>query len=132
MDTSDFLIERYYAKYEFSTKFMLSSSDAESWTIDELFSLGESDLLTEELSKLHLGYTESQGDPQLRKMVSNLYSGVYSENILMYTGAEEGIFSFVNAVLDQGDHIIVMFPAYQSLYQIAKDRGVDVFILGLY
>ncbi len=126
MDTSDFLIERYYAKYEFSTKFMLSSSDAESWTIDELFSLGESDKLTEKLSKLHLGYTESQGDPQLRKMVSNLYSGVDSENILMYTGAEEGIFSFVNAVLDPGDHIIVMFPAYQSLYQIAKDRGVDV------
>ena len=38
---------------------MLSSSDAESWTIDELFSLGESDLLTEGI-QTPSKYTESE------------------------------------------------------------------------
>ncbi|MHA2504537.1 MAG: aminotransferase class I/II-fold pyridoxal phosphate-dependent enzyme [Candidatus Kariarchaeaceae archaeon] len=126
MGFSDFLIERYYAKYEFSTQYMLSSSDAESWTVDELLSLGDRDALMADFANLHLGYTESQGDPELRELVSNLYTDTSAEQVLMYTGAEEAIFSFVHAVLQPGDHIIVMFPAYQSLYQVAQDRGIEV------
>ena len=31
-----FALERYFAKYEFTTKYLLCSSDAQSMTIDEL------------------------------------------------------------------------------------------------
>jgi hypothetical protein len=34
-----FRIERYYARYEFTTRYMLSSSDCESRTIGELLAL---------------------------------------------------------------------------------------------
>jgi aspartate/methionine/tyrosine aminotransferase len=36
MEVSPFRIERYYARYEFTTRYMLSSSDCESRTIGEL------------------------------------------------------------------------------------------------
>jgi hypothetical protein len=39
MDLSPFRIERFYARYEHSTRFMLSSSDCQSRTIAELLEL---------------------------------------------------------------------------------------------
>ena len=39
MDLSPFRIERFYAQYEHSTRYMLSSSDCQSRTIAELLEL---------------------------------------------------------------------------------------------
>ena len=39
MDVKPFRIERYYARHEFTTRYMLSSSDCESRTIEELLGL---------------------------------------------------------------------------------------------
>ncbi|MDZ7382583.1 MAG: hypothetical protein ONB53_12370 [candidate division KSB1 bacterium] len=35
------------------------------------------------------------------------------------TAPEEAIFLAMNALLRPGDHVITIFPAYQSLYEIA-------------
>ncbi|WP_455464471.1 hypothetical protein [Candidatus Hodarchaeum mangrovi] len=56
MRINNFKIGRFYAKYEFSTPYMLSSSDAESLTIKELLSLEEGVLDT--YINLKIGYTE--------------------------------------------------------------------------
>ena len=39
VELAPFRIEQYYARYEFSTRYMLSSSDCESRTIGELLGL---------------------------------------------------------------------------------------------
>jgi hypothetical protein len=39
MDVRPFRIERYYARHEFTTRYMLSSSDCESRTIESLLEL---------------------------------------------------------------------------------------------
>jgi aspartate/methionine/tyrosine aminotransferase len=44
----------------------------------------------------------------------------------VFSGAEEAIFIFMNALLNKEDHIIVQFPAYQSLYEIANAIGCKV------
>ncbi len=124
-----FLIERYYAKYEFSTPFMLSSSDAESFTVDEILGLdGEQnkERNLKALLKFRLSYTESQGDPLLREEIAKLYSNLKKEQIMVFTGAEEGIFTFMNGILSENDHIIVQFPCYQSSYAIAKANRIDI------
>lgn len=129
MKIQPFLIERYYAKYEFSTPYMLSSSDAETITIEEILGL-EGELNKEknikEMLNISLGYTESQGNPLLREEIAKLYPSLKKEQILVFSGAEEGIFSFMNAILSEGDHIIVQFPCYQSLHAIAHANDVDV------
>ncbi len=80
----------------------------------------------EGLKKQWLGYTETQGNPKLRDEITKLYEKINSENILVHSGAEEGIFIFMNVALKAGDHVIAMFPAYQSLYEIAKSIGCEV------
>ncbi len=124
MKIAPFKLERFFAQYEFSTRYLLSSSDCESMAIKDLLSLDphNSNLLT----NVWLGYTESQGDPVLRETISHLYNSIQPENVLCFTGAQEGIMAFMNTILSPGDHLIIQFPAYQSLYQIAEAIGCEI------
>jgi aspartate/methionine/tyrosine aminotransferase len=124
MQLPPFKLERYFAKYEFNTKYLLCSSDCEAMTISELLSF-ESDA-AEKFQSHWLGYTESQGSPALRKAICGLYESIQPENVLVHTGAEEAIFLFIHAALEAGDHVIVHSPCYQSLTDVARSIGCDV------
>lgn len=124
MKINPFKLERYFAKYEFSTPYLLSSSDCEALTLDELLSMAEKDSLNL-WNNLKLGYTESQGHPILREEISSLYKTIKPDNILTIT-PEEGIYIAMNSMLEPGDHIITTFPGYQSLYEIANSIGCEV------
>ena len=124
MEIDNFKLERFFAKYEFSAPYILCSSDPESFSIEELLSFepGSFDLF----KKHWLGYTETQGNPELRSEISKLYKKFKPEEIIVHSGGEEGIFIFMNVALKPNDHVISIFPAYQSLYQVAKAIGCEV------
>lgn len=119
-----FKLERYFAQYEFCTHYLLSASDCESLSMDELLSMADKDSLARWQS-LSLGYTESLGLPVLREEIAGLYEKITADTILTLT-PEEGIFIAMQNLLKAGDHVISLFPIYQSLYQIAHSMGVDV------
>jgi len=124
MKIEDFKLERFFSVHEFSAEHMICGSDCESMTVDGLISLDPSYEMN--LKDLWLGYTESKGHPELREEISNLYEDIGPEDILVFSGAEEGIFVFMNSVLSRGDHVITQFPAYQSLYGIARSIGASM------
>ncbi len=121
-----FKLEEYLTKYEFSAKYLLCCSDAESLAMSELLAMATN----EEKNfwdDLRLSYTQTAGLPRLREKVAEfLYPGLPSENILMLTGAEEGIFCALHALIEIGDHIIVLTPCYQSLLEIPKLQGAAI------
>lgn len=124
MDIREFKLERYMAQHEFSAPYLLCTSDCESMSVSELLSLepGSEDLL----STLHLGYTESQGSPALRSEIASWYDQVSAEDIVVTSGAEEGIFIAMHTLLRPGDHVIVQTPAYQSLHEVPRSIGCHV------
>lgn len=124
MQIEEFKLERFFAKYEFQAPYLLCSSDPESFLIEELLSFEPHSM--ESFKKQWLGYTETQGNPTLRQEIIKLYEKINPENVLVHSGAEEGIFIFMNVALKPGDHVIAMFPAYQSLYEVAKSIGCEV------
>ena len=124
MRIKDFKLEEYFAKYEFNVKYTLCSSDCESFSVDELLTLEKGSL--EELKELSLGYTDSLGSSILRKEISKLYNDISADEVIVFSGAEEAIFIFMNVLLKKDDHIIVQYPAYQSLYEIANAIGCKV------
>jgi aspartate/methionine/tyrosine aminotransferase len=124
MRISPFRLERYFAQYEFNTPYLLCSSDCESLSVGELMAM--SPQVREEFQGLWLGYTESQGNPVLRHEIAALYTGLEPRNILVHSGAQEAIFLFLNATLQPGDHVIVHWPCYQSLYEVAKSIGCEI------
>jgi aspartate/methionine/tyrosine aminotransferase len=124
MKPQPFALERFFAKYEFTTRYLLCSSDPEAMTIRELVALepgGE-----EGWRELWLGYTQSPGDPELRELIASTYATMRSDDVLVHGGAQEAIFTFMNVALQRGDHVIAQFPAYQSHYSIAEAIGADV------
>jgi len=124
MQITPFKLERYFARYEFNVKYLLCSSDCESLSVSDLLALEpEAD---EGLKRHWLGYTESSGAPSLRREISRIYTGIQAEQVLVHSGAEEAIFLFMHAVLQPGDHVVVHWPCYQSLYEIARSIGCEV------
>jgi len=123
MNLQPFKLERYFAKYEFNTEFLLCSSDCEAMSIADLLAL--EDGAAEKFQHIWLGYTESQGHPALRKEIANIYETIRPEDILVHTGAEEAIFLFMHAALKKNDHIIVHAPHYQSLSEVANSIGCE-------
>jgi len=121
---SPFKLERFFAKYEFKAPYLLCSSDCESFTVQELLAL-EPEAATA-FQNCWLGYTESQGQPELRAEIARLYEQITLEQVLVHTGAQEAIFIFMNALLNPGDHVIVHYPCYQSLIEVARAIGCDV------
>jgi len=119
-----FKLERYFAQYEFKVKYLLSPSDCEGLTLNELLQWADSASLAL-WNELKLSYTESPGHPMLRAEVSRLYQNIAPDDV-MIAAPEEAIFIAMHALLKPGDHIITVFPAYQSLYEIARAIGCDV------
>lgn len=124
MRIADFELERYFAKYEFSVRHLLSSSDAETWTVEELLALEPG--AREALLGLRLGYVESSGGHALRSEISRLYGLIAPDEVLAHAGAQEAILGFMNTALDPGDRVIVHVPSYQSLHEVARAVGCEV------
>lgn len=119
-----FRLERFFSKREFVAPLVLCASDCESTTIGDLLQLEEG--ATEEFQKHRLGYTQSSGSPGLRSDIAKLYATISTDNVLVQAGGEEVIFTFMNAVLKPGDHVIAHCPSYQSLHEIATAIGCEV------
>ena len=118
MKINDFKLECYFGLYEFTAPYLLTQSDCESMTAEQLLAMEPG--AKEAYLQQWLGYTETWGDPELRELISTLYQNMEAENILVFHGAQEAIFAYMNVMLDPGDHMIAMYPNYQSAYEVAN------------
>jgi aspartate/methionine/tyrosine aminotransferase len=125
MRIADFALERYFARWEFAVEHLLCASDVQGYPMHEVLALAD-DETRAMWDRLTLGYAESSGHPRLRREIAALYAGLESDDVLVFAGAEEGIFCLVNVLLGPGDHAVVTWPGYQSLYEIARAAGADV------
>ena len=125
MRIADFALERYFARWEFAVEHLLCASDVQGYPMADLLALAD-DESRDLWDGLTLGYTESSGHPLLRRAIAGLYEMVGPNDILVFAGAEEAIFCLANAELGPGDHAIVTWPGYQSLYEVARATGADV------
>ena len=130
MRIADFALERYFARWEFHVRHVLCASDLEPMALDELLALADDE--TRALwTNLRLGYTESLGHPLLRQEIASLYASARPDDVLTFVGAEEAIFLSMHAALAAGDHVVVLWPAYQSLYEVARSIGAMVSLVPL-
>ena len=113
MKISPFATELFFAQYEFSTPHQLCNSDCETVTVAELLAMAEVPI--EDLGQLSLGYTESQGHPQLREAIAETYDGIDRDDVVILGSPVEGIYLAARAALNPGDEVVVLSPAYDAL-----------------
>ncbi|MFE3501483.1 aminotransferase class I/II-fold pyridoxal phosphate-dependent enzyme [Kitasatospora sp. NPDC059146] len=109
----DFRLETYFTRWEFTARHHLTASDAQTMTMAELLALaGPED--REAWDTLALGYTETFGDPGLRRAIAGMYERVDADDVICFGGAQEGINLAMQVLLEPGDHAVVVTPNYQS------------------
>ncbi len=124
MQVPPFGLERYFASHEFSSPHLLGVSDCESMEIADLLALDPG--AGDELKRLWLGYTESAGSPALRRQICGLYEELSPDEVIVHAAGVEAIFTFMNAMLSAGDHVILHYPCYQTLHTLPVGLGCDV------
>lgn len=116
-----FRIERHFALHEHRVRALLSSSDCDALSLDDV--LGGLDEPTKRRwSTTTLGYTESRGLPALREAIAADYVDVGADEVLEVV-PQEGVLLGLSALVEPGTPVIVTTPAYQSLAEIARFRG---------
>jgi aspartate/methionine/tyrosine aminotransferase len=125
MRIAEFELERFFARWEFAVRHLLCASDVEGWRMADLLGLAD-DETAAMWRELRLGYTEAPGHPLLRTEIASLYDTISPDDVLVFAGAEEAIFCLSNVLLGPGDHAVVTWPGYQSLYEVGRATGADV------
>lgn len=121
MPLAPFQIERYFARHEFTARYLLSASDCESWTLAEVLAFATPEF-RQRWDQLPLCYTETPGHPELRSLIASLYQTIRPAGVLVAV-PEELIFIAMQTLLAPGDHAIVLTPAYQSLHSVLEGTG---------
>jgi len=116
MKITPFATEHFFARYEFSTPHQLCNSDCESVSIDELLNLAGDSL--EGLGRERLVYTPSDGSPELRQAIAAGYTGVEPGDVTVLGTPVEGIYLAARTLLEPGDEVIVVTPAYDALVNL--------------
>src|SRR5690348_16504638 len=101
MPLPEFRLESYFAEHEFSARHHLTASDAETLTLGELLALG-TDEQREAFQRLPLGYIPTWGTDELRAAIASTYETLSSDDVLVFAGAEEGMFWALQEVVGPG------------------------------
>jgi len=109
----EFRLETYLGRWEFSARYHMTASDAETLSVRELLALG-GDAAIEAFLDTRLSYTEPYGSHDLRTSIASTYDRCQAEDVLCFAGAEEGVYCLYRTLLSTDDHAIVITPNYQS------------------
>ncbi len=109
----NFALETYFSRWEFTARYHMTASDAETLTVGALCELAGTDTAAV-LDEQALGYIPTWGTPQLRAAIAATYDNLSADDVLCFAGAEEGIYAAMRVLLKAGDHAVVAVPNYQA------------------
>jgi aspartate/methionine/tyrosine aminotransferase len=124
-----FALERWMTAWETKTPYDIAESGIYPQTVRELLAFEppeERERVLERLLDVRLGYSEAPGTIELRTALAATYRDTGPEEILVTTGAIEANFLLFNVLLEPGDHVVAVYPAYQQLYSVPRAIGCDV------
>lgn len=127
MRLTPFALERWMTTYETQVEYDLAESGIHPLTTAELLAFDpEPDRRASELLSIPLNYSEARGTEMLRGRIAATYDSLTADEILVTTGAIEANYLLFNALLEPGDEVVSVFPAYQQLYTVPEAIGCTV------
>jgi aspartate/methionine/tyrosine aminotransferase len=124
-----FALERWMTRWEMDVQYDIAESGIYPMTTRELLELapeGERPALLDSWLDTRLGYSEARGSAALRQEIASTYADLTADQVLVTTGAIEANYLLFNTLLDAGDHVVAVNPAYQQLNSVPKAIGADV------
>lgn len=116
-----FAMERWQSRWENAVDFNLAESGVQPLTVDELQAL-----VRIEPGDTLLGYGHTDGSPLLRERIAALYPGASAGNVVATVGSAEANFVALWRLVEPGDTVVVLRPAYEQTTGLAAGLGAHV------
>ena len=84
------------------------------------------DRLVEVLGETDFDHNPTRGSDELRTEVSSIHEHAGPRNVLITAGASEAILAYFLARREEGANVVVLTPAFHSLYDVPAALGFEV------
>jgi len=119
MKIDHFKMERMQSTWENEVEYNLSESGVHPLTLGEFLSADE----VREIQETALGYSQSNGTPELRGQIAGLYPGASPENVLATNGSSEANYVLMWSLIEPGDEVVFMMPNYMQMWGLIRAFG---------
>jgi aspartate/methionine/tyrosine aminotransferase len=120
MRIAPFTLERVQSEWEHRVRYNLSESGVHPLSVRGL--LGDGAAL-EALVDAPLIYTQTNGTPELRAAIAALYPGAAADHVQVTNGGSEANFVVTWRMVEPGDEVVVMVPAYMQVAGLVQAFG---------
>jgi aspartate/methionine/tyrosine aminotransferase len=123
MKLEQFQMERMQSTWENLVRYNLSESGVHPASIGELIpDAAERDALL----NTELGYSQSNGTPELRRAIAAIYPNASEENVIVTVGTAEANFLAAWMLTEPGDEVVMMLPNYMQLWGLVRAFGAEL------
>ncbi len=119
MNIEHFRMERMQSTWENVVDYNLSESGVHPLTLNELLSEEE----RRDILDIGLGYSQTNGTPELREQIVTLYPGANLEQILVTAGSSEANYLLIWSNIEPGDEVVFMMPNYMQMWGLVRGFG---------
>jgi len=123
MKLEQFQMERMQSTWENIVRYNLSESGVHPASIEYLIPDPKQ---RERLFSVELGYSQSNGTPELRRAIAAIYPGATEDNVIATTGTAEANFLVAWMLTQPGDEVVMMLPNYMQLWGIVRAFGAEI------
>ncbi len=123
MKIEPFEMERMQSTWENIVEYDLSESGILPLTLGELVEMG---LDMKSLMDVPLGYSQSNGTPELKELLTKIYPGAAHENIEVTNGTSEANYLLALSLIQEGDGFALEMPNYMQLWGLPRSLGAEV------
>jgi capreomycidine synthase len=117
-------LEAWMRSYYHNVDYDIGSSGVRDLSMAELREICGFELA--ELDPLIFHDSESYGGSGLRAALADRWTGGDVDRVMVTHGSSEAIYLVMHTLLQPGDEVIVVDPAYQQLYDIAQALGCRI------
>lgn len=122
MKIETFQMERMQSTWENAVDYNLSESGVHPLTLEKLLTPEE----FREISGLGLGYSHTNGTPEIREEIRKLYPGANVEQILVTAGSSEANFLLMWSLVEPGDEVVLELPNYMQTWGLLRSFGARI------
>ena len=123
MKLETFEMERLQSTWENRVAWNVSESGVHPLRVEEV---AETDADRAALLSLHLGYSQTNGTPELRAAIAAMYPGATADNIEVTNGGSEANCIALMHLVEPGDRVVMMTPNYMQIRGLARALGASV------
>jgi aspartate/methionine/tyrosine aminotransferase len=122
MNIEVFKLERMQSTWENVVDYNLAESGVHALSLEEFIPPDK----LQDILKLRLGYSQTNGTPQLRERIAALYPGLNHEQIQVTSGSTEANFLLMWALIEPGDEVLFELPNYMQMWGLLRGYGAKV------